>query len=438
MTPADIDITVPSGFTVRRELGRGARTVVWLARHDVTGREVALKVWSRPLRDEAARARFLDECRWHELLSGHPHIVEWVWASQPDAPNPWTATKPHGESLARWLRRPRPLAQRLQVACDLLEGLAAMHRRDLLHRDINPNNVLVDDAGRAALCDLGIALPCQRQTRDMLAGTPGFLAPEQQSDGEHPSLQTDVYAAARTLEALLDEDSPVQLRQVLTRAGSVRPQDRPADAAEFVQALRAGIEEAGLPLTTPSPPDPPEPARRSWRHRRTLLLTAVLVPLLAGAAWGLPQLVGPPERTANPVAAVMAQEPDVAPDGSPVRRPPKASARCHPPAQHVVPVQDGSGSDIGEVRVSFDENRNACAKFVKPEGSPLHGQSSYLALSLCNEAGVCDHDWNDFRIDAGPVKLPTSSGCVHWRVSARDAPDQTWLVKDASGDIGCA
>ena len=422
--------TVPEGFTVRRELGRGARTVVWLARHDVTGQEVALKVWSQPLRDEAARARFVDECRWHELLSGHPNIVDRVWASQPDATHPWTATRPHGVSLARWLQEPRPFPDRLQVACDLLEGLSAMHRRDLIHRDINPNNVLVDEQGRAALCDLGIALPCHRQTQDLLAGTPGFVAPELEA-GVLPGLGTDVFAAARTLEALLDEDAPHRVRQLLTRAGSVRPQDRPADAPQFLAELRAAAREAGFAPADPVP-------TRARRGRRPVLVAASVLAgllVLGVAAWSVFRPDRPVQRTANPVVAVMAQEPDVAPDGSPVRRPPKASARCDPPTQHAVGVPDSSGTEIGQVRVSFDANRNACAKFVKPEGSPLYGQPSYLALTLCNEDGVCDHDWNDFRIDAGPVELPTSTGCVHWRVSARDSADSAWLIRDETGRI---
>ncbi len=80
---------VPEGFEVLGELGRGSTAVVWHARYALTGEEVALKVWSRSLRDEHQRRRFTNECRWHRELSGHPNIVRWVWASNQHDEMPW-------------------------------------------------------------------------------------------------------------------------------------------------------------------------------------------------------------------------------------------------------------------------------------------------------------------------------------------------------------
>lgn len=454
---------VPDGFEVLDEFGRGRAAVVWRARYLLTDEVVALKVWWRPLDDEYERRRFSAECQWHRRLSGHPNVVGWVWASSPTAGHPWIATQVHGTSLAERLRRDGPpdLPTALGIGLDLLDGLAAMHARGLLHRDVKPSNVLVDDDGRAALCDLGIVLPVDEVTRECGAGTPGYVAPELEHEGQHPDRRSDVYSAAAVIATLVGDRAPEPVDHLVHAvAGSDRPEDRPADAADFARRVRSAMRGAGV--AAPAVGAGAAPTRP--RRRRSVLTAAALSAVLAGgAATGVaverwrsgddggaaargavdaPTTAAAPTTQAapDPVAAraVLAVVADVGPDGRPVLRPPKPSGFCvadQPPAESV-DVPSG-GQVVASVRLYLTEGGWACAKFVKSTTSGLHDTPSYLALSLCNSRGDCDHDWNRYAVDAGPVRVRVPDGCLTWRVSAMDAAETQWLVRDESGTRGC-
>lgn len=289
-----IDPPLPPHFTAIAPLGRGNAAVVWRATYRVTGQEVAVKVWYRPLSGQAERERFINECHWHALLSDHPNIVGWVWASSPDEPNPWIATVPHGVSLTTWRRgNVRPSVEvALGIGMDLLAGLAEIHRMSLVHRDVNPNNILVDQSGRAALCDLGIAMSVTRLTREYAAGTPGYVAPELEAGTDAPSFTSDVYSAATVISELLGDDIPWQIDHLInTVAGSHRPSDRPADAGDFRQRLRRAMHEAGIELgpklTVIQSRERGFGVRRL--HRRASAVAGALL-LAVGGAFGLAQL----------------------------------------------------------------------------------------------------------------------------------------------------
>jgi hypothetical protein len=133
---------------------------------------------------------------------------------------------------------------------------------------------------------------------------------------------------------------------------------------------------------------------------------------------------------------------DVAADGSPVVLPPATPGRCDQAVTDAAPVARSEvaradGVVVGEVRLfQAPDGGEVCAKLVKPEGSPLRGQETHLALTLCGQGGTCDHDWHAYRIDAGPVVVPAVDGCVSWRVSVLDAAGQ-WSVRDATGAWSC-
>ncbi len=285
---------VPSEFVaIGPPLARGASAVVWRARNRVTGRDVALKVWRSPLLTEQQRSHFEAESRRHLDLPEHPHIVRWLWAAAPADGPPWLATELHGGSLGEHLRRegPYPLATGLVIALDLLDGLAAMHHRDLVHRDVKPDNVVVT-AGRAALCDLGVSVRVTDHGGDRAAGTRPYLAPEL-TDGNPDAtadFRSDVYSAARTIRQTLGTDVPLTVDQLLTRAQSTAPADRPEDAGDFAARLTRVTADLGFGFRPGAAGAPAEdqaarrlrPGHRLPRRRVSIgLLTAAL--LLIGA-----------------------------------------------------------------------------------------------------------------------------------------------------------
>jgi hypothetical protein len=356
---------VPAHFRALRVLGEGSTAVTWLAHHEVTGQDVALKVWRSPLRDPAGRQRFVNECRWHRLLDGERGIVGWIWASEPDLEHPWTATQPHGLTLTEYLRRYQVTpAQAVRLSLDILDGLCAVHRRGLVHRDINPNNVLVDDSG-AALCDFGLAMPVDGVTMDRAAGTPGFVAPE--LDAEVPGFRSDVYSAAQTIARLLGSDVPAAVDHLVTAvAGSTRPADRPADAMEFAARFRTVVNEtlrletsAAEPVTlsVPGSADDVTTTRRRRRARRWMPWVAVLAVLLTAGVLLRPQLSGrhgaSETRTASSLAASAASSSaasaelpsaPVTPTGADTASPGGVSAT---PRAAAVPSARASGGEPG-------------------------------------------------------------------------------------------
>ena len=254
---------VPDDFVaIGPPIASGGSAVVWRARHRVTGREVALKVWQHPLSTDEQRDQFDAESRLHQQLSGQPHIVPWLWAAAPaDAPA-WMATELYGQALSELTAEIGPLSVQagVVIGLDLLDGLAAVHAKGVVHRDVKPENVLVKD-GRAALCDLGIAMQVDRLTGDTGAGTIAYLAPEllRPSAERSPDFRSDVYSAARTIRSAVGDDVPDALDQLLTRAESEEPADRPADVADFRRRLRKVSERLGVA----APADAVEPDHRS-------------------------------------------------------------------------------------------------------------------------------------------------------------------------------
>jgi hypothetical protein len=100
-------------------------------------------------------------------------------------------------------------------------------------------------------------------------------------------------------------------------------------------------------------------------------------------------------------------------------------------------VHRAGGLALAVTRVYYDTRGQVCAIVEKTQEGGLYNERSYLALSLCNARGQCDHDWSQYRINAGPVTVGAADGCVTWRVSAMDAAGRHWLIEDQLGLAGC-
>lgn len=283
---------VAGHYEIEAEVGRGGMAIVYRARDLRLRRKVALKVLPPELafRDEVKR-RFLREAEMAAALS-HPHIVP-IYAVDEKDGLVWIAMGlVDGESLAERLHRePRPpldvVRRLLREVCD---ALAYAHREGVVHRDIKPDNILLErSTGRALVTDFGIARAAegdQRLTATGIAvGTPAYMSPEQAMGEREVDGRADLYAlgivayqmlagelpfqASNTPTMLMKHlserprplqdvraDLPSNLSYAVERALTKGRSERWKDASEFKAAL---AEDAEPPRSPPSPP----PSRRS-------------------------------------------------------------------------------------------------------------------------------------------------------------------------------
>jgi serine/threonine-protein kinase len=201
-------------FSIERELGRGGMGIVYLARDVRLERPVAIKLLAPELaaRDDMRR-RFLSEAR-AAARCFHPHIVP-VHAVEEAGDLAWLVMAwVRGESLARRLRRDGSLASAdvRRLAREMGWALAYAHERGVVHRDVKPDNILVEDvSGRFLLTDFGIArLGDDGHTPvDGVLGTARYMAPEQ-ALGEVVDGRADLYALGITLHVAATGRAPFE------------------------------------------------------------------------------------------------------------------------------------------------------------------------------------------------------------------------------------
>jgi eukaryotic-like serine/threonine-protein kinase len=196
--PSYAEWAVP-GYTEERLLGHGVSGRVVEAVNDVTGQRVAIKYLNANL---ARDSEFLAEYRSvaERLTSlNAPHAASvFDYAEQPGESAAVVTELIDGVSLRKMLSRRGPLSPKaaLVVLKDSLLGLAAAHSRRVAHRDVKPDNVLIDARGWCTLTDFGIAVQTDKQVP--APGTPEYMAPELWNGA--PSLPaSDVYAATVVL-----------------------------------------------------------------------------------------------------------------------------------------------------------------------------------------------------------------------------------------------
>jgi hypothetical protein len=182
-------------------LGRGGMGEVYRAEDLKLGQAVALKFLPKEVTHRADRlARFHQEVRLARQVS-HPNVCRVHDIGETGGQHFLSMEYIDGEDLASLLRRigRLPSDKALELARQLCAGLAAAHDRRVLHRDLKPANVLIDGRGRAHLADFGLAnLTDQRRDAPEIAGTLGYMAPEQQ-EGSEVTTRTDVFALGLVL-----------------------------------------------------------------------------------------------------------------------------------------------------------------------------------------------------------------------------------------------
>jgi tetratricopeptide (TPR) repeat protein len=345
----EIGAALADRYRIERELGEGGASIVFLAcdlRHD---RLVALKVL-----DQAMTAAARDRCRREVRIAAHlnhPHILPLLDSGEVDVgkegpPRLWyTMPWVSGDSLRHRLARDAslPPAEAIRIACEVADALDYAHREGLLHLDIKPENILLQD-GHALVADFGIAralAPVPEQApgpEQPLAGTPAYMSPEQRSGTSGLDARSDLYAVGRVLlemltgaprhartgtepdvEALLPDTlgaSRACLAAVITRALSPAAEERYSSGRELAAALSGALN--GAPERREAP--------GSQRRRRTLLAAPVLL-LAAGLAWAavrgggdaLPDALPPPDPVAYDLY-LQARDPTLARTNAGARR----------------------------------------------------------------------------------------------------------------------
>src|SRR5262249_42051537 len=220
-------------YRVVSPLGAGGMGEVYRAVAAGLGREVAIKVLSAESAHDPDRLRrFAHEARAVAALS-HPNVLALHDVGSQDGVDYAVFELLEGRTLRQRLEGgPLPPGQALDCGVQMSEGLAAIHERGMVHRDLKPDNVFVTRSGQVKILDFGLAKP-PRATRvstatnpGLLVGTSGYMAPEQ-ARGRPADARSDIFAlgsvlyemlsgrrafpgetAADTLAALLREDPP--------------------------------------------------------------------------------------------------------------------------------------------------------------------------------------------------------------------------------------
>ncbi|MFC1662136.1 protein kinase, partial [Gemmatimonadota bacterium] len=241
-------------FELVRELGRGATAVVYLLRDHALDRDVAMKV-IRPsfgANDEAI-ARLQREARLVAKLQ-HPNIVKLYESRRlPDGSLALLMEHIPGRNLKEVVNDDGalPVNRAVGVLKDVASALAYAHRRHIVHRDVKPENVYIDEeVGTARLADFGVARPWDRDSRLTLPGeslgTPAYMSPEQ-IDGLDVDGRSDVYSLGLVGYEILMGHHPWEGENLFTVIFKQKNEDLPSLATQGLgvsQGLAGALEKA--------------------------------------------------------------------------------------------------------------------------------------------------------------------------------------------------
>jgi tetratricopeptide (TPR) repeat protein len=248
-------------------IGRGGMGEVWRADDLVLDTPVALKLLFST--GPEARERILNEVRLARRIT-HPSVCRVFDVGEAEGRVFCSMELVHGEDLATLLKRAGrlPSEKVIEIGHQLSAGLHAAHMQRVLHRDLKPGNVLIDENGHVRITDFGIAVTRTEGGRHALVGTPGYMAPEQlRLDGEL-SERTDIYALGVLLYELVVGQHPFngaqpssappkpsdlvadvnpRLERVIMQALSLDPRARPSSADAVSSRLPRTATGRGMP-----------------------------------------------------------------------------------------------------------------------------------------------------------------------------------------------
>jgi len=272
----DFQGAVAGRYSLERELGRGGMGVVYLAREVRLDRPVAIKLLPpSKASDPRLRERFLREARTAAKLS-HPNVIPIHAVEEIDEFVFFAMAYIEGETLTERVRRRGPLApsEAARVVRDVAWALAYAHGQGVIHRDVKPDNILLESGGRVMVADFGIASVVAGAgglSTGEVVGTPEFMSPEQ-ALGEAVDARSDLYSlgivgyfacsgalpfeadkATDVLAKQVTEPAPPlavaaplvprRLAQAIDRCLAKEPADRPDGPAALAEQLSHALEQ---------------------------------------------------------------------------------------------------------------------------------------------------------------------------------------------------
>jgi len=272
----DFQAAVAGRYSLERELGRGGMGVVYLAREVRLDRPVAIKLLPpSKASDPRLRERFLREARTAAKLS-HPNIIPIHAVEEIGEFVFFAMAYIEGETLTERVRRRGPLSpsEASRVLRDVAWALAYAHGQGVIHRDVKPDNILLENGGRVLVADFGIAsivAGAGGLATGEVVGTPEFMSPEQ-ALGEAVDGRSDLYSlgivgyfacsgtlpfeAEKATDVLAKQVTepaqplanaaplvPRRLAQAIDRCLAKEPADRPDGPAALAEQLSHALEQ---------------------------------------------------------------------------------------------------------------------------------------------------------------------------------------------------
>ena len=331
-------------FRLEEQIGSGGMSTVYRAFDEVLERSVAIKVMHASIADDGVQLeRFRREARTAAKMS-HPHVVTVIDAGE-DEGHPFIVLEyVEGETLKERIRRcgPLPVPEAVAYAIEIGRALQAAHGERMVHRDVKPQNVLIDPEGRAKVTDFGISRSLDAAegltATGRVMGTTDYVSPEQ-ALGEAVTEQSDVYSLGIVLFEMLAGRPPFRaesqvgvamkhVREPMPDVQKVRPEVSAALAAvvdratakerpnrygsinqmlsDLEQALAVEVARHGHPTGEATsviralPRKSAEIVPRRWRNPRLWATTLALVAI--GAALLIVGLLLNAEQDDKPVA----------------------------------------------------------------------------------------------------------------------------------------
>ncbi|GAB3153716.1 protein kinase domain-containing protein [Microbispora hainanensis] len=328
----DEERRVAGRYHLLEPIGRGGMGVVWRAHDDLLDRAVAVKeVLYHPTSDEDRETfnrRTIREARAAGRID-HPNVVVVHDVIEEDG-RPWIVMQlVRSQSLGQVLRDqgPLPPARVAAIGLQVLDALCTAHAAGVLHRDVKPENVLLNGETRVVLTDFGIATMPEEAGLTMtggIIGTPAFMPPER-LNGEPATPESDLWSLGATLYAAVEGATPFDRKTpVATLAAILHDEPAPPQRAGALRPVLEGLLRK-------------DPARRMGAAEAAALLNAAVT-----------AASGPPATTAAPAAAAPGlphNRPEPGPwSGAPSgpSQPPSGPPQPHGTPPHGTPPHGGT------------------------------------------------------------------------------------------------